>query len=150
MRAMMMTILGAALVTACGDDEPRATPEPSEPPVAGSYVAPPPSEIQRCGNGVVESPPVLEIPEDAITSALERMGARRNEIEARLAEVAKVQQRDVPTVEQAVDDAVAVLCEDMLREFRDFVLGLMSQTSLTGCPGPMRSSGVGERSHRGF
>ncbi|MEO8036290.1 MAG: hypothetical protein ABI837_17775, partial [Acidobacteriota bacterium] len=46
---------------------------------------------------------------------LERMGARRNEIEARLAEVAKVQQKDVRPVEQVVDEAIAVLAEDSQR-----------------------------------
>jgi hypothetical protein len=46
---------------------------------------------------------------------LERMGARRNEIEARLAQVRNVQQRDSRPAEQVVDEAIVVLAEDSQR-----------------------------------
>jgi hypothetical protein len=49
---------------------------------------------------------------------LERMGARRNEIEARLAEVATVQQKDLRSVEQVVEEAIAVLAEESQRLLR--------------------------------
>lgn len=46
---------------------------------------------------------------------LERMGARRNEIEARLAEVKKSEQKDARPVEQVVEDALEVLAHDSQR-----------------------------------
>jgi hypothetical protein len=46
---------------------------------------------------------------------LERMGARRNEIEARLAQVEDQQQKDTRSVEQVVEDALAVLAHESQR-----------------------------------
>ena len=46
---------------------------------------------------------------------LERMGARRNEIEARLAQIRNFQQKDLRTVEQVVEEALVVLAEESER-----------------------------------
>ena len=46
---------------------------------------------------------------------LERLGARRNEIEARLEQIKGAQHRDTRPVEQIVDEALAILMEDSRR-----------------------------------
>jgi hypothetical protein len=43
---------------------------------------------------------------------LERLGARRNEIEAQLAQIKNVKQADLRPVERVVEDALIVLAED--------------------------------------
>jgi hypothetical protein len=58
---------------------------------------------------------------------LERMGARRNDIEARLEQIKNVQQKDARPVEQVVDEALKVLAED-------------SQRLLTLSPEPLREA----------
>jgi hypothetical protein len=50
-----------------------------------------------------------------VQQELERMGERRNEVEARLAQVRGVQQKDLRPVEQVVDEALAVLADESER-----------------------------------
>jgi hypothetical protein len=50
-----------------------------------------------------------------VQEELERLGARRNEIEARLTQIQNVQQRDLRPVEQVVEEALAILAEESER-----------------------------------